>query len=99
MRNLKMSVLAAGLAGAALVAGGPASATPVASGLAASAEALNAPLVEQAQYWGGYGGGYGYYGPPRRRYWGGYGGGWRPPVVCRIRYTPWGPRRVCFRRW
>jgi hypothetical protein len=23
----------------------------------------------------------------------------RPRVVCRIRYTPWGPRRVCVRRW
>jgi hypothetical protein len=35
----------------------------------------------------------GYYGRPYygRPY-------YRPRVVCRIRYTPWGPRRVCFRR-
>ena len=57
----------------------------------------------------GYGRGYGY-----RRGWGGYGYrrpiygyGYRRPVygwggprlVCRWRPTPWGPRRVCWRRW
>lgn len=24
---------------------------------------------------------------------------YRPRVVCRVRYTAWGPRRVCFRRF
>jgi hypothetical protein len=23
---------------------------------------------------------------------------YRPRVVCRVRYTAWGPRRVCYRR-
>lgn len=32
---------------------------------------------------------------PYRYYRPGY---YRPRVVCRVRYTPWGPRRVCFRR-
>jgi hypothetical protein len=32
---------------------------------------------------------------PRRYYAPRY---YRPRVVCRVRYTAWGPRRVCFRR-
>ncbi len=44
---------------------------------------------------------YGYYRPMRRyyrpyRHYRPYG--FRPRVVCRMRFTPWGPRRVCFRR-
>ena len=58
-------------------------------------------------YGGGYGPGYGYYGPrPAYGYGGGYGGGYYGPrygygrrVVCRFRPTPYGPRRVCFRRY
>jgi hypothetical protein len=93
MGFLKITALAATLAGGSLaLAASPASAAPVsgASGLAGSA-----PIAEQAQ-WGYYGGGY-------RRHWG--GPGWRgrgwggPRMVCRVRYTPWGPRQVCFRRW
>jgi hypothetical protein len=73
-----------------------------------------APLVAKAQWrhrhYGGYRG-YGGY----RRHWGGYGYrrhygyrpwgyrpvyGWGGPrLVCRWRYTPYGPRRVCWRRW
>jgi hypothetical protein len=53
--------------------------------------------------WGGYRrgwGGYGYrrpiYGHGYRRPVYGWGG---PRLVCRWRPTPWGPRRVCWRRW
>ena len=106
MNMLKTAALAVALIGGSLsLASAPASATPVGAGLAAGAVTAGTP-VETVQYWGGpgfgvYGPGYRrpYYGGPRP-YWGGprrYGYG--PRLVCRVRYTPWGPRRHCWRRW
>lgn len=92
MRLLKTggaAALAIGLGLTGLV--GQASAAPV-----QGAAPLAAPLAETVQFFGpGYGPGYGFYGP--RPYYGRpfYG----PPVVCRFRPTPFGPRRVCFRRY
>lgn len=98
MRFLKTAALAAALAAGTLgLASAPASATPIGAGSAAAvAGAMDDGLVTQVQQ------GFiprnryrsrGYYGRPyyARPY-------FRPRVVCRIRYTPWGPRRVCFRR-
>lgn len=103
MRFLKTAALAAALAAGTLgLASAPASATPIGAGSAAAvAGAMDDGLVTQVQqgfiprnrY-----GARGYYG---RRYYGRpyYARPYfRPRVVCRIRYTPWGPRRVCFRR-
>ncbi|MDB5512233.1 MAG: hypothetical protein JWR08_1716 [Enterovirga sp.] len=111
MIELRSSMLAAALVAASMIGAGAASAAPAAAG-AAQVGALSAP-VELAQ-WGygdgyereyrrpryGYderrrfrgGPGYGFYGHPRRA-WGG------PATVCRIRQSPWGPRRVCWERW
>jgi hypothetical protein len=106
MRFLKVAAMVLGIMGGYLgLSSAPASATPFSAGAAPLAQ-LETPLVAQAQWghrhgwgggyrrgWGGYGyrrpwrGGYGYYG---------YGG---PRLVCRWRPSPWGPRRVCFRRW
>lgn len=107
MNALKSLALAAGLIGGSLALTGAASAAPVAAGLGA-ATAPDVP-VEQAQVYFGFGGGpgYGYYGGPRRYWGGGYGPGYgyyggpryRRRVVCRVRYTPYGPRQVCFRRY
>lgn len=94
MRVLKIAALVAALGGGAIAAA-PASATPVSAGLAAAVGTVNTP-VEQVQYWGGYGGGYGG-GGYRRRWDRGPRYGYRPPVVCRVRYTPYGPRRICRR--
>ena len=101
MRALRSLAAAAAMLGGAVALSGAASAAPVsASGLATAAPASG--LVESVQYWGP---------DPYRRHWGGprygYGGPrwggprrWGPPpVVCRFRPSPWGPRRVCFRRW
>lgn len=108
MNALRSLALAAGLIGGSFALSGAAVAAPVASGLGA-ARAPDAP-VEQAQVYFGFGGGpgYGYYGGPRRYYGGGYGPGYgnyggprryRPRGVCRVRYTPYGPREICRRRW
>ena len=100
MIGIRSTMFAAALIGGGLAAGS-ASAAPVPAGVA-SAAAAAAP-VETVQWGWGYGPRYGYYGP--RRYWGpryGFYGPRRfygPPVVCRFRPTPWGPRRVCFRRY
>jgi hypothetical protein len=86
MRSVKSWMAAAAILGGAMTLSGAASAAPVsASGLAAGTASA---LVDTVQW------GYGH-----RRHWRGRGWGYRPPVVCRVRYTPWGPRRVCFRRW
>jgi hypothetical protein len=99
MKILKTAALVAALAAGSLgLASAPASATPIGAGSSAAvAGAVDGGLVTAVQ-WGygrphyGYRRHYGYrpyYGRPY----------YRPPVVCRIRYTPWGPRRVCFRRY
>ena len=109
MRLLKVAAMVLGIMGGYLgLQSGPASATPFNPGVTPLAQA-ETPLVAKAQWghrrgWGGghrrgWGGGYGY-----RRHWGGYGYrpvyGWGGPrFVCRWRDTPWGPRRVCWRRW
>jgi hypothetical protein len=105
MRLLRLAAMVFAVVGGYLALPGAASAAPVGAGALPLAQA-ETPLVEQVQWghrrhWGGYGhrrhwGGYGY-----RRHWGyrpvyGWGG---PRLVCRLRYTPWGPRRVCWRRW
>jgi hypothetical protein len=102
MTSLKTWAAVAAILGGTMTLSGAASAAPVTAGGLATGTASD--LVETVQwgpgwgYGGGYGGGYGY----RRHHWGpryGYGGGYyRPRVVCRVRYTPWGPRRVCHRR-
>jgi hypothetical protein len=105
MRFLKTAALVAAMAAGALgLASAPASATPIgAASSGAVAGALDDGLITEVQQgftpryrhrgygYRGYGYGRPYYRP---RVW-----GYRPPVVCRIRYTPWGPRRVCFRRY
>ena len=94
MRFLKTAALAAALAAGTLgLASAPASATPIAAGSSAAvAGAVDDGLLTQVQQ--GFN--------PRHRYRPrGYGYGrpyYRPRVVCQIRYTPYGPRRVCFRR-
>ncbi len=104
MRFVRLAALAAAVLGGFLAISGPASATPLAGALPAG-EAVGSPLVQKTQYY--YVGPrrryrpYGYYRPYRRVYRPYY---YRPivrgpRVVCRIRYTAWGPRRVCWRRW
>ena len=98
--SFKSFLVAATLAGAALGIGSAEAAGPVSVGIGAAPQSLTAEgLVTKARVvcgpygcvrrpgprWGGY------YGPPRRYY--------GPRVVCRWRPSPWGPRRVCFRRW
>jgi hypothetical protein len=102
MRILKTAALVAALAAGSLgLASAPASATPIGAGSSAAlAGAVDGGLVTAVQ-WGHGRGHYGY-----RPHYRGYGYGrpyygrpyYRARVVCRIRYTPWGPRRVCFRR-
>jgi hypothetical protein len=106
MRVLKVAAMVLGIMGGYLgLASAPASAAPFGTGAAPLAQ-LETPLVAQAQWghrgWhGGYRRGWGGYG--YRRHWGGprygYYGWGGPRFVCRWRPTPWGPRRVCFRRW
>ena len=99
MRFLKTAARAAALAAGTLgLASAPASATPIAAGSSAAvAGAVDDGLLTQVQQGfnpryryrpRGYGYGRPYYGRPY----------YRPRVVCRIRYTPYGPRQVCFRR-
>ena len=107
MRVLKVAAMVLGIMGGYLgLASAPASAAPFGTGAAPLAQ-LETPLVAKAQWgyrrgWhGGYGyrrhwGGYGYYRPYRRYGYYGWGG---PRFVCRWRPSPWGPRRVCWRRW
>jgi hypothetical protein len=95
MLGVKRLAAAAAILGGAVALSGAASASPVpATGGLSAAPASQ--LVETVQYWGP---GYGprpFYGPrPGWRRGGAYG----PPVVCRFRPSPWGPRRVCFRRY
>jgi hypothetical protein len=102
MGRFRSITFATALLGGGIAVAGSASAAPIPAGVAATA--MSGP-VETVQWgWGyAYGPRYGYYGP--RRYWGprhGFYGPRRfygPPVVCRFRPTPWGPRRVCFRRY
>jgi hypothetical protein len=85
----------------------PAAASPALAGVSAPAAlAKTDGLVSSAYYYrrGYYRRGYyrrGYYRRPYYRRYGYYG--YRRPyyggVVCRVRYTYYGPRRVCFRRW
>ncbi len=105
MHRLRQIAAAAAMLGGALLASGSASAAPIPPAGIEAAQA-STPLVESVQYYG-----YGprpFYGPPpfygprrfyhprpyyrRRPFYG-------PPVVCRFRPTPFGPRRVCFRRY
>jgi hypothetical protein len=105
MRSLKSWAAAAALLGAALTLSGAASAAPVTAGGLASGTASE--LVETVQWGPGWGyGGRGYYGHRRGYHRGFYGPRpyygrrhYRPRVVCRVRYTPWGPREVCRRRF
>jgi hypothetical protein len=93
MRFLKMLALLGLIMGGGLSLSGAASAAPLGSALPAATTAVNAP-AEYMQYRR-------YRYAPRRVYRRGYYRPryFRPRVVCRIRYTRWGPRRVCFRRW
>jgi hypothetical protein len=102
MTSLKTWAAVAAILGGMMTLSGAASAAPVTAG--GLATGTGSDLVSTVQwgggwgYGGGYGRGYGY-----RRHWGprpyyrrwGYGS----RVVCRVHYTPWGPRRNCFRRW
>jgi hypothetical protein len=95
MRLRLLAIAAAVMGGYLAVAGAPASAAPVGWGFPA-ATAASGPAESYMQYRR-----YRPYYAPRRayrpyryyrpRY-------YRPRVVCRVRYTPWGPRRVCYRR-
>ena len=115
MRILRLAAMIVGILGAAVgLSGQPASATPLVGSLPAAASTGDNSLVAGVQFGPGYGYGYGrrfyrpryyyprraYYAPrfyrPRRAY---YPYRYRPRIVCRIRYTYYGPRRVCFRRY
>jgi hypothetical protein len=102
MRFLKLVALAVAIVGGALSLTGGASAAPIASG-GLAATGVRTGLVQEAPF---------VYVGPRRRYYGYrrpyyrpyrpyyrpyYRGG--PRVVCRVRYGPYGARRVCVRRW
>ena len=105
MRLLRLAAMVFAIVGGYLALPGSASAAPLGAGALPFLHD-EAPLVEKVQWghrrhWGGYG---------HRRHWGGYGyrrhWGYRPVyrwggprLVCRWRHTPWGPRRVCWRRW
>ena len=110
MRMLRLAAMVLAILGGYLaLPGGSASAAPIGAGALPLAQEAGNPLVEQAgwrrrhfyrPYYRPYR--YGYY-RPYRRYWGPryvvrpvY---WGPRLACRWRYTPWGPRRVCWRRW
>lgn len=105
MRLLKVAAMALGIIGGYLgLSGAPATAAPFNSGAMPLAQ-VETPLVAKAQWGYGYGR-RGYYRPyrayrpyrvyrPYRAYRPLY---YRPRIVCRVRYTAWGPRRVCFRR-
>ena len=109
MRFFRLAALAFAIVGGSLaVSAGSVSATPLSAGsLGTSAAQASEGLIAQVQ-WGHRGyrhyrpvRRYGYYRPVRRyyrpyRHYRHYG--FRPRVVCRVRFTPWGPRRVCFRR-
>jgi hypothetical protein len=101
--SLKTFLVVAALAGAAMGIGRAEAAGPVPIGIGAAPQSLAAEGLVTPVRWvcGPYGRcvwrggprgwrGGGYYGPPRRFY--------RPRVVCRWRPSPWGPRRVCWRR-
>ncbi len=111
MRLLRLAAMILAIVGGYLaLPGGSASAAPIGAGALPFAQSAGNPLVSKAQ-WGyrrGYYRPYRAYGyRPYRRYGYGYGYGYRRPVygyggprlVCRWRPSPWGPRRVCFRRW
>jgi hypothetical protein len=113
MRALRWAALVLAIAAGYLVTPRPATAAALpTAGLAATGTSAANPLVADVQYRrhrGWHRGGWhrrAYYGPrrhwrrgyyrPRPAYYGRrfYG----PRVVCRVRHTAWGPRRVCFRR-
>jgi hypothetical protein len=102
MRFLKYLALVGLVMGGYLaVPGAPASAAPLGSGLPITT-AASGP-AEAYMQWRRYRPRY--YAPRRayRRYYRPYRyyrpRYYRPRVVCRIRYSRWGPRRVCYRRW
>ena len=64
--------------------------------MAGAAMATAAAGAAYRRGWGGYGYRRPIYGYGYRRPVYGWGG---PRLVCRWRPTPWGPRRVCWRRW
>lgn len=109
MRFLRLATMVLAIMGGYLgFANGSASATPLGAGsLATGAAQSENSLATYVQYGGGYG--RRYYRPGRRIYrpYRGYRPyrrafrpyrGFRPRVVCRVRITPFGPRRVCVRR-
>ena len=109
MRFFRLAARVFAIVGGSLAfSAGSVSATPLSAGSLGTGEARAAEnLIAKAQ-WGHRG--YRHYRPvrryghylPRRRSYRPYRHyrpyGFRPRVVCRVRYTPWGPRRVCFRR-
>ena len=109
MRIMRLAAMAVALiAGSMALPAGPASAAPVGAGALPLATAASNPLVEPAQYYYvrrryrpyRYYRPYVYRRPIYRPYYGYYRPRvYRPRVACAVRYTAWGPRRVCWRRW
>jgi hypothetical protein len=103
MRLVRVFAMIGAIVGGYLaISGAPASATPLASGAPVAAAVTGGPLEGYMQY--GYRRRYAprrFYAPRRafRPIYRPYGFYARPRLVCRVRYTAWGPRRVCFRRW
>jgi hypothetical protein len=99
MRYVRLLAMIGAIMGGYLVmSGSPASAAPVMSGVVATQSATPEAYMRHRGYHHGY---RRYYAPRRvyhRRVYRPYGFYYRPRVVCRWRYTAWGPRRVCFRR-
>ena len=99
MLSWKSIAIAAALASGTVTASGAVSAAPLPAGAATAGLTESAPFVQNVQY---------YYGPRRGYYRRGFYGprpGWRRPrlrAAARLpnhRATPFGPRRVCFRRF
>lgn len=97
MRGLRLLAMIVAIVGGYLALSGAAAvAAPLVAGSAAATASDNA-IVAKAyhRYWH----------RPYRAYWPYrrfrpvYVYPRRPRVICRIRYTPWGQRRVCVRRW
>ncbi len=99
MHLLKVAAMVLAIGGGCLgLSGGSASATPLGAGaLPVAQEGVN-PLVTKVYHrrWHRPHRGYRRVYRPRRFYGRPF---YRPRVVCRVRYTRWGPRRVCVRRW
>jgi hypothetical protein len=96
MRFPRLLAIAVAAGGYLAFAGSPASAAPAGPGSPPVALETSGPAESYMQYRRYR---HRYYAPRRYRPYRSFRRPYyRPRVVCRVRYTPWGPRRVCYRR-